>query len=64
MRTLTLLNDRITHCTACPRLVTYRKEIAAEKRKQFEDWTYWGRPVPGGPFFVYLLRRHLRRALA
>lgn len=47
MRALTLLNDRITHCTACPRLVTYRESVAAEKRKQFEDWTYWGRPVPG-----------------
>src|SRR5437588_1851909 len=47
MRALTLLNDRITHCTACPRLVTYREAIATEKRKQFEDWTYWGRPVPG-----------------
>src|SRR5437868_9602666 len=47
MRALTLLNDRITHCTACRRLVTYRETIATEKRKQFESWTYWGRPVPG-----------------
>jgi uracil-DNA glycosylase family 4 len=47
MRALTLLNDHITHCTACSRLVTYREAVAAEKRKQFEDWTYWGRPVPG-----------------
>ena len=47
MHALTLLNDRITRCTACPRLVTYRQAIAAEKRKQFESWTYWGRPVPG-----------------
>ncbi len=36
MRALTLLNDRIIHCTACPRLVTYREAIAAEKRRQFE----------------------------
>jgi uracil-DNA glycosylase len=47
MSALTLLNDRITHCTTCPRLVTYREAIATEKRKQFDDWTYWGRPVPG-----------------
>ena len=47
MRALTLLNDRITHCTVCPRLVTYREAVAVEKRKQFESWTYWGRPVPG-----------------
>lgn len=47
MRALTLLNDRIIHCTACSRLVSYRETIAAEKRKQYENWTYWGRPVPG-----------------
>jgi uracil-DNA glycosylase family 4 len=47
MRSLTTLNDRITNCTACPRLVTYRQAIATEKRRQFRDWTYWGRPVPG-----------------
>jgi uracil-DNA glycosylase len=47
MRALTLLNDRITHCTICPRLVSYRETIAEEKRKQFKSWTYWGRPVPG-----------------
>ncbi len=47
MRALTLLNDRIAGCTICPRLVAYRKTVAVEKRKQFEDWTYWGKPVPG-----------------
>jgi uracil-DNA glycosylase len=47
MRTLTLFNDRIIHCTACSRLVTYRETVATKKRKQFLDWTYWGRPVPG-----------------
>ena len=47
MRTLTMLNRQIADCTACPRLVSYRQTIAREKRKQFHDWTYWGRPVPG-----------------
>jgi uracil-DNA glycosylase family 4 len=47
MKSLALLNGRIVSCTACPRLVTYRRRIAKEKRKQFRDWTYWGRPVPG-----------------
>jgi uracil-DNA glycosylase family 4 len=28
-------------------LVNYRQAIAREKRKQYRDWTYWGRPVPG-----------------
>ena len=44
---LTILNHRITNCAACPRLVTYRQTIAQEKRRQYRDWTYWGRPVPG-----------------
>jgi uracil-DNA glycosylase family 4 len=47
MRALTVLNKTITDCTACPRLVIYRQEIARQKRKQYRDWTYWGRPVPG-----------------
>ncbi|WP_455387769.1 uracil-DNA glycosylase [Petrachloros mirabilis] len=47
MRSLTVLNNRITTCTACPRLVTYRQAIAREKRRQYRDWTYWGKPVPG-----------------
>ncbi len=47
MRTLTVLNQQITGCTACSRLVAYRQAIAQTKRRQFMDWTYWGRPVPG-----------------
>jgi len=47
MRTLAVLNEAISDCTACPRLVTYRQMIAQQKRKQYRDWTYWGRPVPG-----------------
>ncbi len=47
MRALDVLNDRITRCTRCPRLVAHREAIAGSKRRQFRDWTYWGRPVPG-----------------
>lgn len=47
MRALTVLNKTITDCTVCPRLVTYRRAVARQKRKQYRDWTYWGRPVPG-----------------
>ena len=25
----------------------FRTKIAREKRKQFRDWNYWGKPVPG-----------------
>lgn len=34
-------------CRRCPRLVRYRERIAHEKRRAFEEWAYWGRPVPG-----------------
>lgn len=47
MRTLHILNRAISDCVLCPRLVAYRQRIAAGKRRQFQSWTYWGRPVPG-----------------
>ncbi len=47
MRTLSVLNQRIVNCRTCPRLVTYREAVARTKRKQYRDWTYWGRPIPG-----------------
>jgi len=34
-------------CRACPRLVEWREEVAAAKRRSFQDQDYWGRPVPG-----------------
>lgn len=46
MSTLSVLNERITHCTKCPRLVSYRQVMARTKRRQFLQETYWGRPVP------------------
>ncbi len=47
MHALTVLNKTITDCEVCPRLVVYRQAIAQQKRKQYRDWVYWGRPVPG-----------------
>ena len=38
---------RVSVCRACPRLVSWREQVAVEKRKSFADQTYWGRPVPG-----------------
>lgn len=40
-------NQQIIQCTKCPRLIRYCKKIALEKRKQFLDDSYWGKPVPG-----------------
>ncbi len=47
MRRLKVLHQTIADCTLCPRLTTYRRAIAAAKVKRFQEWTYWGRPVPG-----------------
>ena len=41
------LEREITDCRRCPRLVSWREEVAATKRPAFADQTYWGRPVPG-----------------
>jgi uracil-DNA glycosylase family 4 len=37
-------------CRACPRLVAWREQVAAERRASFAREPYWGRPVPAwGP---------------
>jgi uracil-DNA glycosylase len=41
------LEGDIIACRLCPRLVEWREEIAAQKRRVFSDWEYWGKPVPG-----------------
>jgi uracil-DNA glycosylase len=46
-RTIDELTARVVECRACPRLVAWREQVAAEKRAAFRDETYWGRPVPG-----------------
>ena len=40
------LNRRIEKCTACPRLLEHCAEVAATKRRAYQDCDYWGRPVP------------------
>ncbi|MBA5871690.1 MAG: uracil-DNA glycosylase, partial [Nitrospira sp. CR2.1] len=47
MSTLRLLNADIVACSQCARLVAYRRTVAETKRRQFQDWTYWGKPIPG-----------------
>ncbi|WP_327106718.1 uracil-DNA glycosylase [Nonomuraea glycinis] len=41
------LTARQSVCRACPRLVTWREDVAVAKRRAFADETYWGRPVAG-----------------
>jgi uracil-DNA glycosylase family 4 len=41
------LETEITACRRCPRLVSWREEVAESRRAAFRDQEYWGRPVPG-----------------
>ena len=41
------VRNQVVDCRQCPRLVEYREEVARNKRREFLDWHYWGRPVPG-----------------
>ena len=40
------LNRKIVRCDRCPRLREHCRSIAAEKRRAFRTWKYWGKPVP------------------
>jgi uracil-DNA glycosylase family 4 len=44
---LAVLDEAVSRCRACPRLVTWREEVASSRRAAFRDQEYWGRPVPG-----------------
>jgi len=44
---LASLDDAVTRCRACPRLVEWREEVAKTKRAAYAEEDYWGRPVPG-----------------
>ena len=44
---LTELTARQSVCRACPRLVSWREEVAATRRKSFREERYWGRPIAG-----------------
>jgi uracil-DNA glycosylase family 4 len=42
-----MISEEIVNCRKCPRLVEFRERISKEKRRQFADFEYWGKPVPG-----------------
>lgn len=41
------IREEIESCERCPRLRAHCLRVAAEGKKEFAGWTYWGRPVPG-----------------
>jgi len=54
--TIAELDQAVTDCRACPRLVAWREEVGETKRAAFASETYWSRPVPGfGPADAALL---------
>ena len=44
---LRAVHDEVAACRACPRLVSWREQVAVEKRAAYRDHEYWGRGVPG-----------------
>lgn len=44
---LEAVRREVVVCTQCPRLVRYRERVAREKKREFREEEYWGRPVPG-----------------
>lgn len=46
-RSLESLSRAVVRCSRCPRLVSHRQAVARDRKRQFADWDYWGRPVPG-----------------
>jgi uracil-DNA glycosylase family 4 len=47
MNELELLEEKIIYCRLCPRLVSWREEVARKKKRAYMALDYWGKPVPG-----------------
>jgi uracil-DNA glycosylase family 4 len=47
VRSLAGLERAVVRCRRCPRLVEWRERVARERKREFRDCKYWGRPVPG-----------------
>ena len=47
LSTVSSINGSIVACTRCPRLRAYCRRVARDKKREFRDWEYWGKPVPG-----------------
>jgi len=47
LSTIPNVDRSIIRCTRCPRLRAYCRRVARDKKREFRDWEYWGKPVPG-----------------
>ncbi len=41
------LDAEVVRCRACPRLVAWREEVAADPPRRYAGESYWARPLPG-----------------
>ena len=41
------LKKKIIGCRKCPRLIQFRNKILNNKRKQYKNEKYWGKPITG-----------------
>lgn len=41
------LSEDVAACKRCPRLIGHCREVARAKKREFREWQYWGKPVPG-----------------
>ena len=44
---LAAVEAHVSVCSACPRLVAWREDVARDKRASFAGEPYWGRPIAG-----------------
>jgi uracil-DNA glycosylase len=47
MGSLAQLNEKITRCRKCPRLVRWREEVAQRPPRRYQGQVYWAKPLPG-----------------
>lgn len=43
---LVALNERVVACSRCERLRQHCMATATKKKRAWQGWTYWGKPVP------------------
>jgi uracil-DNA glycosylase len=47
LNSLDTLDSVVIECELCSRLRRYCLQVSRKKRRQFMDWEYWGKPIPG-----------------
>ena len=47
MSELEVIAAEVVACRQCSRLVEWRERVGREKRRAYQHWDYWARPVPG-----------------